>query len=66
MSAEVQCNNCGALVNPGADGRTFRCRFCGVERQVAIEGRQIATGMKLDLARLDPGVPRSAWPASSR
>lgn len=49
----VPCTNCGALMTPEADGRTYHCTYCRTKLQVAIEGHQIAAGMKLDLGNVD-------------
>jgi hypothetical protein len=49
----VACKNCGAMMTPQADGRTYACNFCKTQLQVAIEGQQIAEGMRLDLSNVD-------------
>src|SRR6185436_18358506 len=36
-----------------ADARTYACAYCGTRVQVAIDGGQIAAGMRLDLANAD-------------
>jgi hypothetical protein len=46
----IPCARCGAMMNPEADGRTYACAYCKTRVQVAIDGRQIAAGMQLDLA----------------
>jgi hypothetical protein len=56
----TECTNCGAQMTPGTDGRTHTCRYCGAHRQVAIDGHQIAAGMKLDLANADELLERLA------
>ena len=54
MSANpVPCENCGAMMNPQPDGRTYACAYCGTRVQVAVEGAQIAAGMRLDLANME-------------
>ena len=40
-------------MTPQADGRTYACTFCRTQVQVAVEGHQIAAGMRLDLANVD-------------
>ena len=52
MSA-VPCTNCGAMMNPLGDGRTYVCGFCHTRVLVAVEGHQIAAGMRLDLSNID-------------
>ncbi len=52
MSA-VPCTNCGAMMNPQGDGRTYICQFCNTRVLVAVEGHQIAAGMRLDLRNID-------------
>ena len=49
----IDCNVCGAPMTPQSDGRTYVCRYCNAQVQVAIEGHQIAAGMRLDLANAD-------------
>ncbi|MFO0757728.1 MAG: hypothetical protein U0359_14620 [Byssovorax sp.] len=49
----VPCSNCGAMATPQADGRTYRCGYCGTVIQVAVEAAQIAAGMRLDLGHMD-------------
>lgn len=49
----VACKNCGAMMTPQADGRTYACNFCKTRLQVAVEGHQIAAGMRLDLSNVD-------------
>lgn len=41
------------MMNPEADGRTYTCRYCNTRVQVAVDGRQLAQGMQLDLANMD-------------
>jgi DNA-directed RNA polymerase subunit M/transcription elongation factor TFIIS len=48
MSAQIKCTNCGAVMTPGADGRTYACKYCEAEQQVAIDAEQIAAGLRLD------------------
>jgi hypothetical protein len=49
----VPCANCGAMMTPQQDGRTYACAYCQTRVQVAIDGRQIAAGMQLDLANME-------------
>jgi hypothetical protein len=53
MPAPVPCKNCGAMMSPEADGRTYHCTYCRTRVQVAIDGSQIAAGMALDLSNVD-------------
>lgn len=52
-SGAVPCTNCGAMMNPLGDGRTYVCPFCNTRILVAVEGHQIAAGMRLDLRNID-------------
>lgn len=49
----VPCANCGAMMQPQPDGRTYGCPYCRTFVQVAIDGRQLAAGMQLDLANME-------------
>jgi hypothetical protein len=49
----VNCHNCGAPMQPGADGRLYKCGFCGTQAQVAVAADQIAAGMALDLSNIE-------------
>ena len=49
----IPCENCGAKMVPQADGRTYRCEYCGTQVLVAVEGHQIAAGLRLDLTNMD-------------
>jgi hypothetical protein len=49
----IPCQNCGAMMAPEADGRTYACGFCHTRVQVAIDGAQIAAGMRLDLSNAE-------------
>ncbi len=40
-------------MNPQGDARTYICAFCNTKVLVAIEGHQIAAGMRLDLTNID-------------
>jgi hypothetical protein len=40
-------------MEPGQDGRVYRCGYCGTQAQVAIGGDQLAAGMALDLSNID-------------
>jgi hypothetical protein len=52
MSA-VSCHHCGAPMQPGADGRVYKCAYCGTQAQVAVDADQVAAGMALDLSNVD-------------
>jgi hypothetical protein len=41
------------MVAPPADGRTYVCSYCHSKMLVAIDGHQIAQGMRLDFANID-------------
>jgi hypothetical protein len=41
------------MTNPQGDGRTYVCPYCQTKVLVAVEGHQIAAGMRLDLANID-------------
>ena len=41
------------MMNPLGDGRTYVCGFCHTRVLVAVEGHQIAAGMRLDLGNID-------------
>lgn len=60
MSQPVPCSNCGAMMEPTADGRVFICRFCRTQVQVGISGEQIASHMALDLSNVDAFLSRLA------
>jgi hypothetical protein len=49
----VNCHNCGAPMQPGADGRLYACGFCGTKAQVGIGADQIAAGMALDMSNIE-------------
>ena len=49
----MPCTNCGAMMNPLGDGRTYVCGFCHTRVLFAVEGHQIAAGMRLDLTNID-------------
>jgi hypothetical protein len=49
----IPCRNCGAMMTPEADGRTYACGFCHTRVQVAVDGAQIAAGMRLDLSNAE-------------
>jgi hypothetical protein len=51
--AAVPCTNCGAMMKPLADARTYACDYCRTQVLVAVEGHQIAAGMRLDLQNID-------------
>jgi predicted RNA-binding Zn-ribbon protein involved in translation (DUF1610 family) len=56
----TRCQNCGGMMNPQWDGRTYVCPYCGVQIQVAIGADQIARGMALDLSDMDAFLSRLA------
>ncbi len=60
MSQQIGCASCGAVMVPQADGRTYACQFCHAQIQVAIDARQIASGMALDLQNADAFLVRLA------
>ncbi len=35
------------------DGRTYQCDFCNAKEVVAVDGQQLAEGMRLDLSNID-------------
>jgi hypothetical protein len=41
------------MMTPQGDARTFICPFCNTRVLVAVEGHQIAAGMRLDLRNID-------------
>jgi hypothetical protein len=41
------------MMVPLGDGRTYACNYCHTQVVVAIDGQQIAAGMRLDLANAD-------------
>lgn len=49
----VKCTNCGAMVSPPSDGRTYVCSYCHSKMLVAIDGHQIAQGMRLDFSNIE-------------
>jgi hypothetical protein len=49
----VNCHHCGAPMQPGADGRLYKCGYCGTQAQVGIGADQIAAGMALDLSNIE-------------
>lgn len=56
----VNCHNCGAPMQPHADGRVYNCGFCGTKAQVAIGADQVAAGMALDLSNIDAFLAKLA------
>jgi hypothetical protein len=40
-------------MQPGADGRVYKCGYCGTQAQVAVGADQVAAGMALDLSNVD-------------
>jgi hypothetical protein len=53
MSQQIQCSNCGGMMNPQWDGRVYVCPYCKTQAQVGISADQIAAGFALDLANVD-------------
>jgi hypothetical protein len=49
----VNCHNCGAPMQPHADGRVYHCGFCGTKAQIAIGADQVAAGMALDMSNIE-------------
>lgn len=47
-------------MEPGAEGRTFGCKYCGSVMQVAVDAAQIAAGMRLDLTNTSAFLHRLA------
>jgi hypothetical protein len=60
MSQQLHCQNCGAVMAPQADGRTYACAFCEAKQQVAIGSDQIAAGLQLDLSNVDDFIHKLA------
>lgn len=52
MTKVVQCDSCGAVMKPTADGRVFFCEYCRSHKQVGIDGEQLAHGMRLDTSNV--------------
>jgi hypothetical protein len=40
-------------MQPGPDGRVYKCGYCGTQAQVAVGADQVAAGMALDLSNVD-------------
>jgi len=40
-------------MQPGTDGRVYKCGYCGTQAQVAVGADQVAAGMSLDLSNVD-------------
>jgi hypothetical protein len=40
-------------MHPDAEGRLYKCGFCGTQAQVAIGADQIAAGMALDMSNIE-------------
>jgi hypothetical protein len=53
VSGAVACQNCGAMMRPMGDGRTYACDYCRTQVVAAVEGHQIAAGMRLDLGNIE-------------
>ena len=56
MTKQIRCEECGAPMQPHADGRRYACGHCGAEKQVAIDTEQLAEGMRLDLSNVEAFV----------
>jgi hypothetical protein len=56
----IECKQCGAVMKPGADGRTYTCAYCRSTVQVAIDAGQLAAGMAFDAANLEVSMTRLA------
>ena len=41
------------MMTPTGDGRSYACQFCNARAVVAVDGGQIAAGMRLDLGNVD-------------
>jgi hypothetical protein len=54
------CERCGAPLDVPEDGRSYGCRYCGAEVQVAVDPGQLAAGMKLDLSNASAFLTRLA------
>jgi hypothetical protein len=52
MTKVVQCDSCGAVMRPTADGRVFYCDYCRSHKQVAIDEEQLAQGLALDMTNV--------------
>lgn len=52
MTKVVQCDSCGATMQPTSDGRVFVCAFCRSQKQVAIDEEQLAAGLALDMSNV--------------
>ena len=52
MTKVVQCDSCGATMQPNADGRVFSCSFCKSQKQVGIDEEQLALGLRLDMSNV--------------
>jgi hypothetical protein len=60
----ISCANCGAIMQPEADGRTYACGYCRTRIQVAIDGRQIAAGLAVDLSNIESFLEQLAFTLS--
>jgi hypothetical protein len=56
----VGCENCGAVMAPMPDGRTYACNYCGARRLIAVDAGQIVQGMGVDLSNLSAFLHRLA------
>lgn len=54
------CSNCGAMMEPQADGRTHVCPYCRTTLQAAIDASQLAAGIQLDLQNLEASLAKAA------
>jgi hypothetical protein len=60
MTAPIRCPSCGAMMKPAADARIHACEYCGAQTQVAIDGEQLAAGLRLDLQNIEEFMYRLA------
>jgi hypothetical protein len=47
-------------MDPGPEGRSYGCKYCGSVMQVAVDAAQIAAGMRLDLSNTTAFLHRLA------
>src|SRR3954463_16225403 len=53
------------MMVPQQDGRTYACNYCNTRVLVAVDGQQIAAGMRLDLANADAFLAQLAHTLST-
>jgi hypothetical protein len=56
----IECKHCGAVMTPGADGRTYTCAYCRSTVQVAIDAGQLAAGMAFDATNVETSMAHLA------